>query len=1507
MDELLIKLLWGQLQSRGLFTERNSTLVDLKTQYGLLDLYGQWLEESTVILTKNNYLHFDGVEYSVIDTTWSDIDSIWREWDLNKGKWLKDSDMKARVVLVEAMLRALPEILTGKVLATDIMFPNSSMELVQGIYKHNLIADYFNGVLADTLVAYIKERLQQEPSAKIKILEVGAGTGGTSEMVFQKLRPYKDHIQEYCYTDISKAFLMHAEKEYGPECPYLTYKIFNLKVPVTEQGINEGSYDIVIATNVLHATKNIRQTIRNTKAVLQKNGIILLNEISDNSLFNHLTFGLLEGWWLYEDAALRIPGCPGLYPETWQSVLESEGFKSVFFPVEESHTLGQQIIVAESDGVIWQRSKRILTERNNTPQPSFAQDKQIKSQKTNLIRGGAVTDQMVKDHVRTNIRENISKALKMEEERIQDDRSFSEYGVDSIIAVNLVNLINKQFNITLKTTVLFDYNNVNQLVNHIIKEHKTTLVLLLQENESVLEETSMEYHRERIPIVPKVNHAYRDDRARSQRNRFIVQDGETDQDSIVDHNQVLKLKEDPIAIIGMSGRFAKSETVKELWKNIANGTDLIEEISRWDLSKHYPKDARYCNHGSFLENIDQFDPAFFNISGLEATYMDPQQRIFLEESWMALEDAGYAGSGIQGRSCGVYLGCVPGDYHHLFNDNPPAQSFWGNAGSVIPARIAYYLDLQGPAIAIDTACSSSLVAIHLACRSLWAGETELALAGGIFIQSTPEFYLTCNRATMLSTTGRCHTFDEKADGFVPGEGAGVVVLKRLKEAINDGDHIYGVIRGTGINQDGTTNGITAPSANSQERLERYVYDNFDIHPEEIQMIEAHGTGTKLGDPIEYQALTRAFRQYTEKSRFCAIGSIKTNLGHTVTAAGIASLIKVLLSLKHKKLPPSLHFQKGNSNIQFENSPFYVNTTLKDWDVDPNSKRCAGISSFGFSGTNAHMIIEEAPRIDRVHLDKPGYLIVLSARTFEQLRQQVRQLVEHCEGETKIDCGNISFTLLLGRRHFNHRLACVVRSQNELVTLLKRWLKKEKLMQIYVSELRGNEHREQLALKRFGNQCIENCNNTDQAIDYLEDLSVIAELFVQGYALEFEQLFSKDQYSRISLPTYPFSRERYWVPGESKTSISNVSDTLDTVAAIHPLLQQNTSNPVNDSKAGDDVQKHIELCNEQEKVNITRTGAVFLRSLSDDETKSIRQVDNIQKEIILSSNISLSEPQLTDQSKSVKVLSEPMNYVQSAISVETLQEELTISLAEALYMKQSDVDVDTKFVDMGMDSIIGVEWIRTINRQYNTSITSTKVYDYPSIREFAEYLEKELNMQGNQTPSNPVNSISNCSLSEVTLQPIKLPSIELRSAPSITPPEPIEIQGQINSIQSNISVETLQEELTISLAEALYMKKSDVDVDTKFIEMGMDSIIGVEWIRWINKKYGTSITSTKVYDYPSICEFAGYLEKELNNQGGEIQKPLKLTSSLSFNDILQQVHSGKLDIEQADQLLHQFNS
>ncbi|NUA43784.1 Polyketide synthase PksL [Dickeya solani] len=314
-----------------------------------------------------------------------------------------------------------------------------------------------------------------------------------------------------------------------------------------------------------------------------------------------------------------------------------------------------------------------------------------------------------------------------------------------------------------------------------------------------------------------------------------------------------------------------------------------------------------------------------------------------------------------------------------------AQAFMGNAISILAARIAYHLDLQGPSLAIDTACSSSLVAIASACDSLVLGNSDLALAGGVSVLAGPSMHIMTSKAGMLSEDGRCFTFDQRANGFVPGEGVGVVLLKRLEDAIEDQDVIHGVIKGWGVNQDGKSNGITAPNGNAQSRLEQAVYTGFGIDPEQIQYVETHGTGTKLGDPVEVVGLKQTFSLFTQKENYCALGSVKSNIGHTLRAAGVASVLKVLLAMKNQQIPPTLHHQELNEHITLDGTPFYVNRELRDWIVESGQRRQAAVSSFGFSGTNAHLVIEQFPT--------EGYLR-WNHRPGKSLRKNIYPAIRH---------------------------------------------------------------------------------------------------------------------------------------------------------------------------------------------------------------------------------------------------------------------------------------------------------------------------------------------------------------------------------------------------------------------------------------------------------------------------------------------------------------------------------
>jgi 3-oxoacyl-(acyl-carrier-protein) synthase/SAM-dependent methyltransferase/acyl carrier protein len=840
MNDLVTEILASSLKSLGLFSQGAHKIADLGLDKPPSPYYERWLSASIRYLQEQKMLAGDLTFRREVRS----LADLWAEWEEKRAVWATSPDLQTRGPLLEACLKALPGVLSGTQRATDVIFPNSSTRLVEGVHGGNTLADHFNEALGATLTACIDDLLQAGAERKIRILEIGAGMGGATAKLLPLLQ--QRPVEEYCYTDVSSAFLMYAEKRFQPLFPALRTAIFDVSKPLAGQSVAAGHYDFAIAANALHATPDIRETVRNAKATLKNRGVLLLNEISAWSLFNHVTFGLLEGWWLNEDTAIPLPGSPGLAPERWREILAEEGFESVRFPAEDSYRFGRQIIAATSNG--WTRQRIV---KQASPQSAGVERADAKTTDDAAVRNNRtadgtspstdLTDRMNTDYVRQVIIEKLSESVRMDASIISNDAPFAEYGVESIIGVNLVRSINEALQIELEPISLFEYSTVDQLTRHILENWLGQIAGGSAQGRGIPQKSG-DSTEEALPNVgaPSARRLMKNGQVAVRRSAGDFR-RESDSRSV---------NADPIAIIGMSGRFGESESLEAFWENLAQGRDLVKPVSRWRPADCVMADSSgqpFCSHGSFVDSIDQFDPAFFGISPKEATYMDPQQRLFLEESWRALEDAGYAGKSVHEKQCGVYVGCGSSNYDMLFTGDPPPHAFWGNSESVTPARIAYYLDLNGPAIAVDTACSSSLVAIHLACQGLWSRETDMALAGGVFLQPTPRFYQVANRAGMLSPDGKCYSFDARANGFPPGEGVGVVVLKRLHDALEDKDYIHGVIAGSGVNQDGKSNGLIAPNGRAQERLERSVYDRFKIDPGTIQVVEAHGTGTLLGD------------------------------------------------------------------------------------------------------------------------------------------------------------------------------------------------------------------------------------------------------------------------------------------------------------------------------------------------------------------------------------------------------------------------------------------------------------------------------------------------------------------------------------------------------------------------------------------------------------------------------------------------------------------------------------
>lgn len=630
-------------------------------------------------------------------------------------------------------------------------------------------------------------------------------------------------------------------------------------------------------------------------------------------------------------------------------------------------------------------------------------------------------------------------------------------------------------------------------------------------------------------------------------------------------------KSSDIAVIGLDSIFPKSNTPSEYWSNIRKGvccTDIFPLTRRFDIdfllhkNKNISTNDHKNNNGDtdnneykkeqykiqgYLEEIDKFDPTFFNITPDEANKMSPVQRLFLEKAWGAIEDAGLGGDKLNGSNTGVFVGKahLPDTNYTDLMEEKDLLSWLGSLSDMIASRISYYLNLRGPALVINTACSSSLVAVDRACKSILTGECEIAIAGGVNIMLAP---FSKNKIDILdSRDSILRPFDKDSNGIVWGEGVGVVILKDLQKAIKERDNIYGIIKGSGINNDGTSNGITAPNLDSQRKLLLETWKKAGINPETFTYFEAHGAGTPLGDTIEIESITGSFKEFTNKSGICPIGTVKSNIGHLIGAAGIASLIKCLLIIKNREIPPTANFQEANPYIDFNNCPVYVS---KEQSKIKNSSFPIriGINSFGISGVNSHIVLEELAALEKNYQKEKSSdrfnIFTLSVKKEELLKDYIQKYIKYLTAEPDINLEDLCYTSNIGRGHYNYRLVIIVENKQELVKELielnqKKNIKKLKNDNIYYGEHRvvlrvddtcANKGKISRAKKEIYNKEVSTILK-----EYIESgkvrytlLEEIVDYYIKGADINWSLLYDKENVRKISLPTYPFERRRCWV-------------------------------------------------------------------------------------------------------------------------------------------------------------------------------------------------------------------------------------------------------------------------------------------------------------------------------------------------------------------------------------------
>ncbi|MEV0689370.1 amino acid adenylation domain-containing protein [Streptomyces sp. NPDC050388] len=1276
MCELAAQLLFVTLRDLGArgrdgLTGQSEGLAGLDQR--VLAKYARWMEESDRLLAHAGLVEFVGDRRRVGPAARGlDRDGLWRQWHAERDGWQPNENQRAQVDLVESCLLALADVLTGARQATEILFPGSSMSRVEGIYRGDPVADYFNDQLSALMADAVRAWGRADSSRRLRILEVGAGTGATSAKVLEALEPFGDRIAEYCYTDLSKAFLFRAEERLRPRYPYVTTRIFDAGCPPGQQGVEPGGFDIVVATNVLHATADISRTLRNVKAAMRGGGLLFINEMSRNTILAHLTFGLLDGWWLYRDAELRIPGSPVLAADRWLEVLEDEGFRTGAQPDTAAHALGQQLIVAESDGRFRIRTgpegpegsegragaagcavpaepaapafrrpaagttvgsghdsgsdhdagaseatlrahltayfERLIREALHLSDTELDPHKDLHDYGLDSILVSGMNSAVAEDfedvsstlffelrtldelvehfladrrpellrlfpqaqpQTSTAARDTtggggasltaratayltglVAQTLRLAPEELAEDADLSDLGLDSILVIQLHNALSRDFD-ELNSTLFFDCPTIRDVVDHFTASHPERLAEVLAggPTEATAQAARTAQPTPDAPITPPApedRHAPADDGSRKS----------PEPASVPAHSVSGRgpARTGDIAIVGLGGRYPGADSPEELWQNLARGESATAP---------YPTDRWWCRWegedrpwGGFLANVSSFDAEYFGIPAREAAAMDPQERLFIETVHSAVQDAGYTARALaEAGRVGVFVGVMNSTYNGR------------TAYSSIANRTSYLFDFQGPSIAIDTACSASLTAVHLAVESLHSGDSDCAVAGGVNLLLDSDHFEVLEEHGLLSSGDRCRPFSERADGFLAAEGVGAVVLRPLADAIAAGDHIYGVVRGSAVNSGGRTSRYSMPSLTAQRDVVVRAMEKAGVTPDTISYVEAHGTATLLGDSMEVSALSRAFGT-GRQGQYCAIGSLKSNLGHCESASGIAGLTKVLMQLRHGRLAPSINAQDLNTGIVFKRSPFFVQRELAPWTpTDAEGRplpRRAGISCFGAGGSNAHLIIEEYME-DDVEARPFGQsaqetcLVPLSARTPEELRAAAGRLSHFLEEADRagrqVPLRDLAHTLQTGRDELPVRLALVVRSTTELAG---------RLAEVHTTGGAGGGEYNELTgapSRRVG----EAADSGVTAAVSTGDLRTLARLWSTGATVPWRELYGARPPRRVSLPTYPFGRKEYWYEDEEPSSEGLGLQAADRPEPVPEPEQERTQAPLREAE------------------------------------------------------------------------------------------------------------------------------------------------------------------------------------------------------------------------------------------------------------------------------------------------------------------------------------------------------
>jgi len=962
--------------------------------------YRRVVERWLRVLASGGHLSARDGGYGIAETGVAAADPVARQLAALEASCGHDERLKDFLEYVASCLRNQLLLLSGEAMPLEFLFPGGEWRLAEALYQRSPIARHHNGVIAAVVKSLVRG---WEGDRRLRILEIGAGTGGTSASVLPELPADRT---EYWYTDLSTYFFSAAREKFR-DYPFVRYAVFDIGKAPAAQGQQPHGYDLIVAANVLHNATDVNAALGSIRELLKPGGYLLMLEGTRTNPWQWATISYLEAVVAYGDERAGSD-LPLLGADGWSRALTRARFEEVHvFPAaaadggglsELLEAMPQHVIAAQGPGRVSRFKPEELAAFARERLPDYmVPQRYVLLERLPLSANGKVdlgalpsataaqgTEERRVVFPRSNIEERILKIWKevLDVEQLSIHDNFFEVGGDSLLMTAVLLRLNKSEQPPLTIANLFAYPTVQSLAGY----------------------------------LGSVSKAQAERPAASERAERGPRGAAGD-----------------IAIIGMAGRFPDARNIEELWRNLAAGRCSVrrftdEELLQAGVSAEDLAQENYVKAGVVLEDMELFDAAFFGFTPREAEIMDPQQRFLMECAVEALDSAGYASEKHAGR-IGVFVGKGTSRYllEHVLQ-HPEIVRKLGlmsilnvNEKDYAATLVSYKLNLTGPSLNVNTACSTSLVAVHAACQSLLNEECETALAGGVsFVSTLKRSGYLYQEGHITSPDGLCRAFSDDANGCVFGNGVGLVVLKPLAFALRDRDTIHAVIKGSAINNDGSLKvGYSAPSLHGQAEVIASAQERAGVRPDTIQFLEAHGTGTHMGDPIEFGALRKVFGGPRPEGSRCALGSVKTNIGHLDSASGMAGLIKVVEALKHGVIPSTLHAAVPNRRIDFADSPFYLNPEPVAWLAGAEPRR-AGVSSFGVGGTNAHLVVEEAPAATERRAAAGAHLLPLSAKSRGSLKKMMQELADELGRRPGLSIEDVAFTLQVGRNAHRYR-------------------------------------------------------------------------------------------------------------------------------------------------------------------------------------------------------------------------------------------------------------------------------------------------------------------------------------------------------------------------------------------------------------------------------------------------------------------------------------------------------